>query len=366
MSNLMQQPVMTLLLGSVVMILSFLSNGIVSEKMTSPTEVVSYDLFDPADSEPWLTPCGHVIPEVLKNSSSKTEIKDILKNVQLQLQSANAKYQTDINTVREVYSQVRRVLQKPKQHYRLSWLPKNQWSWYKNKIACFDDKRKAKFMLPRLYKTMQLYAITFYQLLHFHPNSAHTSSTNVTLIRNEIVNRTHMWSHIVLCEVETSVETLDITVALPHNKRIVTEHPHYQSKGDLTRMLIQDWGIFNFYKSFLNEWLEAFNDATAEGPGICNREMKLNPKVTNNKKSTRGKKMSKMRKLTKLSTKYVLATIFNQNTSLPSLLENPQKESIRKKLLTKKPMRKTPLRKRFPKNRLMRNKRKKLSAQEQT
>lgn len=93
-------------------------------------------------------------------------------------------------------SQVRRVL-KPRQHYKLSWLPKNQWSWYKNKVACLDDKRKAKLMLLRLYKTMQLYAITFYQLLHFHPNSFHTSTTNVTLIRNEIVNRTHIWSHIV-------------------------------------------------------------------------------------------------------------------------------------------------------------------------
>lgn len=97
-----------LIAGSVVMILSFLSNGIFSEKMTSPTEVVSYDLFDSADSEPWLTPCGHVMPEALKNTTARTEIKDILKNVQLQLQSANAKYHTDINTVRDVYSQVRR------------------------------------------------------------------------------------------------------------------------------------------------------------------------------------------------------------------------------------------------------------------
>jgi len=93
--------------GSVVMILSFLSNGIFSEKMTSSAEMVLYKSFDPADSEPWLTPCGHVMPEALKNGTAKTEIKDILKNVQLQLQSANAKYHTDINTVREVYSQVR-------------------------------------------------------------------------------------------------------------------------------------------------------------------------------------------------------------------------------------------------------------------
>jgi len=162
----------------------------------------------------------------------------------------------------------------------------------------------------------------------------------------------------VLCEVETSVETLGLT-ALSHKKGIVTNHPQYQNKGDLTRMLIQDWGIFNFYKSFLNEWLDAFNDATAEGPGICNNKMKLNSKVTTNKKSTRGKKTSKIKNL---STKYVLATI-NQ-TSLPSLLEDPKKESIRKRLLTKKPTRKTSLRKRFPKNRLMRNKRKKLTAQE--
>jgi len=163
----------------------------------------------------------------------------------------------------------------------------------------------------------------------------------------------------VLCEVETSVETLDLTVALPHSKH-VTEHPHYQKRGDLTRMLIQDWGIFNFYKSFLKEWLDAFNDATAEESGICG-EMKINSKVTTNKKSTKGKKMSKMRKL---STKYVLATIFNQ-TSLPFLLEDPKKDSARKRLLTKKPMRKDPLRKRLPKNRL-RNKRKKLTAREQT
>lgn len=161
----------------------------------------------------------------------------------------------------------------------------------------------------------------------------------------------------VLCEVETSIETLDLKVSLPHNKRIVTEHPHYQNKGDLTRMLIQDWGIFNFYKSFLNEWLEAFNDATAGGLGICNK-IKWNSKVTNNKKSTKGKKMRK------LSTKYVLATILNQNTSLPSLLEDPQKESIRR-LLTKKPVRNFSLRKRFPKNRSMKNKRKKLTPQTQ-
>lgn len=151
----------------------------------------------------------------------------------------------------------------------------------------------------------------------------------------------------VLCEVETSVETLGLRVAGSLNQSILTEH--YQNKADLTQMLIQDWGIFTFYESFLKEWLKAFNDATAKGPSrYCTPERKIRDKPEEGM-------MERLCARKKTKKKYMFATIHNQNTS-----EGRQKEFFKKRILTKRPMGKNIPKKRLPKNTLMRNKRKKL------
>uniref|UniRef100_A0A6V7LM20 Uncharacterized protein n=1 Tax=Bracon brevicornis TaxID=1563983 RepID=A0A6V7LM20_9HYME len=98
----------------------------------------------------------------------------------------------------------------------------------------------------------------------------------------------------MLCEVETAILNLGIQLPQVHKAKIVTESPNWASEGDLTLMLIQDWGVLRLYQAFLNDWTRAFRNATATGPGTCDPNTvkplaPLRPKPKNPKKAMRHK-----------------------------------------------------------------------------
>lgn len=83
----------------------------------------------------------------------------------------------------------------------------------------------------------------------------------------------------MLCEVETAITTLGIELPASHKAAIVTESPHWTTKADFTRMLVQDSGILRLYQIFLNDWVRVFRNATATGPGTCDPTKPKEPVV---------------------------------------------------------------------------------------
>lgn len=76
----------------------------------------------------------------------------------------------------------------------------------------------------------------------------------------------------MLCEVETAILNLGLKLPRAHQAVIVTESSNWAKEGDLTLMLIQDWGVLRLYQAFLKDWTRAFRNATAVGPGTCDFE----------------------------------------------------------------------------------------------
>lgn len=78
----------------------------------------------------------------------------------------------------------------------------------------------------------------------------------------------------MLCEVETAILNLGHQLPSVHKSTVVTESSDWTTDGDLTLMLIQDWGVMRLYQAFLNDWTRAFRNATATGPGTCDPNAK--------------------------------------------------------------------------------------------
>lgn len=141
----------------------------------------------------------------------------------------------------------------------------------------------------------------------------------------------------VLCEVETAILNLGLQVPTAHTAKIVTESSNWAKEGDLTLMLIQDWGVIRLYQTFLKAWTEAFRNATAPGPGTCDPN-RPRPAAKNINKGSgpKGKRISKIKKQNKPIRKQPVGG-GGQKSSLP---QGPRKG--------------------IPRNRLLRNKQKKL------
>jgi hypothetical protein len=76
-----------------------------------------------------------------------------------------------------------------------------------------------------------------------------------------------------------------------HSSVIVTESLNWAKTGDMTLMLIQDWGVLRLYRTFLNDWMRAFRNATAIGSGVCDpsKIKPLDMKPRNRRKFARNK-----------------------------------------------------------------------------
>ncbi|XP_032672333.1 uncharacterized protein LOC116844635 isoform X2 [Odontomachus brunneus] len=278
--------------------------------------------------EPWLQPCGTQVVATLKRVPQRHSVHRTLKRVKTQLRVAHNHFRKDLNDMREIYSKVYNVL---KEQYKMNWLPEKQLEWYHKELWCLEKGKKAERALPRLHDALQRFAITFNHLRDYHLKS----NINVNLTRrNEIVEGMYNEILRMLCEVETAILNLGLQLPTTHTAHIVTESQDWAKEGDLTQMLIQDWGVLRLYQMFLNDWTRAFRNATATGPGTCdpNTIKPLNFKKNAKKRlgGKGGKSMMKMKK----QRKHPRAP--GRNSSLP---QRPRRGP--------------------PRNRLMRNKQKK-------
>lgn len=136
----------------------------------------------------------------------------------------------------------------------------------------------------------------------------------------------------MLCEVETAILNLGLQIPTAHTAKIVTESSNWAKEGDLTLMLIQDWGVIRLYQTFLNAWTKAFRNATAPGPGTCDPS-RQNPgaKSVGKGSGPKGKRISKVKKQNRPVRKHPVGV--GRNSSLP---QGPRKGVSRNRLLRNK------------------------------
>ncbi|XP_012281364.1 uncharacterized protein LOC105700263 isoform X2 [Orussus abietinus] len=228
--------------------------------------------------ERWIQPCGTPVAAALKKLPQRHSVHRALKRVRTQLRVAQNHFRKDLKDVHEIYSKVYKVL---KEQYRMSWLPEKQLEWYHRELWCLEKGKKAERALPRLHDALQRFAITFHHLRAFELKS--NINADLTMRRrNRIIDGMHNEVVRMLCEVETAILNLGLQLPVSHKSVIVTESSNWAKEGDLTLMLIQDWGVLRLYQVFLNDWMRAFRNATATGPGTCDpstlKPLSLKPK----------------------------------------------------------------------------------------
>ncbi|KAG7190463.1 hypothetical protein KM043_006567 [Ampulex compressa] len=249
---------------------------------------------NPNNMEPWLQPCGTPVAAAFKRMPQRHSVHRALKRVRTQLRVAQNHFRKDLKDVQKIYSKVYKVL---KEQYRMDWLPEKQLEWYRREVWCLEKGKKAERALPRLHDSLQRFAITFYHLRAFHLKSNINADRTMNR-RNEIIDGMHNEILRMLCEVETAILNLGLQVPTTHTALIVTESSNWAKEGDLTLMLIQDWGVLRLYQTFLNDWTRAFRNATATGPGTCDPNMirPLSFRSKHGKAGPKGKKMPKSKK----------------------------------------------------------------------
>jgi len=114
-----------------------------------------------------------------------------------------------------------------------------------------------------------------------------------------------------------------------HSSVIVTESLNWAKTGDMTLMLIQDWGVLRLYRTFLNDWMRAFRNATAIGSGVCDptkiKPLDMKPrrrKFARNKLPNMSRDLKLMRKQNFTLGQNSSLPLPSQNGSLPLLDQN--------------------------------------------
>ncbi|XP_076669289.1 uncharacterized protein LOC143369350 isoform X2 [Andrena cerasifolii] len=219
--------------------------------------------------ERWLQPCGNPVPMQFKRMPQRHSVHRTLKRVRTQLRVAHNHFRMHLKDVYKVL----------KGQYSMPWLPDKESNWYSREVWCLEKGKKADRALPHLHDSLQRFAITFHHLRAFRLKS----NINVDLTmnrRNEIIMQTQNEIYRVMCEVETAILNLGLQIPTAHTTKIVSESSNWATEGDLTLMLIQDWGVIRLYQKFLKAWTKAFRNATAPGPGTCDSD-RQNPIAKN-------------------------------------------------------------------------------------
>ncbi|XP_014608242.1 PREDICTED: uncharacterized protein LOC106788987 [Polistes canadensis] len=245
----------------------FLISGLISTVSGAPFGYgLNTDITESkSEMEPWLQPCGTPITEPTIQPIVRHSVHRQLKRIQTQIRIAHNHYKEYRNDIRQIYNKVDKAL---KGQYRLNWLPENTFAWYEEEIWCLEKGKKAERVLPRLHDGLQRFAVTFLNLRKFELKSEIDADLRINK-RNEIMDTMLTEILRILCEVETMMTNLGLEIPTSHKAVIVTENHDWSKEGDLTLLLIQDWGILRLFKDFLSDWKSAFRNATMRGPGTC-------------------------------------------------------------------------------------------------
>ncbi|KAL0130008.1 hypothetical protein PUN28_001946 [Cardiocondyla obscurior] len=226
---------------------------------------------------------------------NSSDSNNIMKRVRTQLRVAQNHFNKTFKDVRIVYSKVYRVLLK--EQYKMNWLPKRQLEWYHRELWCLERGKKAERALPRLYDALQRFSITFHYLREFHLDSNIDVTRGIIKRRTRIIDKAHNQVLRLLCEVEAAMINLELRTSTLNDAFLITDNVHWAKEGDLTLMLIQDWGVLKLYHTFLKDWIKVFRNATTDN--TCDRNMKnlsFTPNMPKKWFNEKGSRMPKMRK----------------------------------------------------------------------
>ncbi|XP_012528328.1 uncharacterized protein LOC105832166 isoform X2 [Monomorium pharaonis] len=265
-------------------------------RLTSASGTSANELqFAPNSSgiEPWFQPCGTRLAASRRMLNSN-DSSNIMKRVRTQLRVAQNHFNKTFKDVCIVYSKVYEVLLK--KQYKMNWLPKRQPEWYHRELWCSEKGKKAERALPYLYEALQRFSITFHYLREFHLNSSIDVTRGIFKRRTKIIDKAHNQVLRLLCEVEAAMINLELRTSNV-NALVVTDNLQWAKEGDLTLMLIQDWGVIKLYHTFLKDWVKVFRNATSNNG--CYRNIKslaLIPNMPRKWFNEKGTRMPKMRK----------------------------------------------------------------------
>ncbi|XP_011687677.1 PREDICTED: uncharacterized protein LOC105449916 isoform X2 [Wasmannia auropunctata] len=224
-----------------------------------------------SDIEPWFQPCGTRLAASRRMHNS-SDSNNIMKRVRTQLRVAQNHFNKTFKDVRIVYSKVYRVLLK--EQYKMNWLPKKQLEWYHTELWCLERGKKAERALPRLYDALQKFSITFHFLREYRLDSNIDVTRGIIKRRTRIIDKAHNQVLRLLCEVEAAMINLELRTSTLNDAFIITDNVQWAKEGDLTLMLIQDWGVLKLYHTFLKDWIKVFRNATSANDNSCDRNIK--------------------------------------------------------------------------------------------
>jgi len=89
---------------------------------------------------------------------------------------------------------------------------------------------------------------------------------------------------------------LELRTSTLNDAFIITDL-HWAKEGDLTLMLIQDWGVLKLYHTFLKDWIKVFRNATTDNTCDRNINLAFTPNMPKKWfKNERGTRIPKIRK----------------------------------------------------------------------
>ncbi|XP_025987304.1 uncharacterized protein LOC105194887 [Solenopsis invicta] len=246
-----------------------------------------------SDIEPWYQPCGTRGLAASRRMHNSNDSSNIMKRVRTQLRVAQNHFNKTFKDVRIVYSKVYRVLTL-KEQYKMNWLPRRLPEWYHRELWCSEKGKKAE--LPHLHEALQRFSITFHYLKEFRLDSNIDVTRGIIKRRTKIIDKAHNQVLRLLCEVEAAMINLELRTTNV-NALIITDNMHWAKEGDLTQMLIQDWGVLKLYHTFLKDWIKVFRNATTDN--TCDHNIKslaFTPNMPKKWFNGKGTRIPKMRK----------------------------------------------------------------------
>ncbi|XP_052124841.1 uncharacterized protein LOC113204310 [Frankliniella occidentalis] len=172
-----------------------------------------------------------------------------LRTVRSGIRVARAHLRHRRRNINQVYGQVKMI----RDQYSYDWLPQQQVPWYRAEVTCLDRDSQAAQVLPALRSALQNFSATFMELQKARNPADKPGLGNRTLIMHELA------SHVkgMLCEVETTMQERGLPLppaGLPADGLAGVDASRWDPEPDLTRALIQDWGVVSAYTDALYGW----------------------------------------------------------------------------------------------------------------
>ncbi|XP_067008313.1 uncharacterized protein [Anabrus simplex] len=222
----------------------------------------------------WQQPCGVAAPS--KNPGAPhpqhRHPPKTVKRVKKQLRTAYSYY---TNAGRKLTKDLYGVLETHGFTYNYDWLPQNNYRWYTEHVLCLQGKQRISKALPRFYKALQNYSITFEAMRL--SGKTHIEDGNFIKKRTELLETLSRHHKSVLCETWTALINLGIEIPEDATVEILPEE-QWEVNPDHSHLKVRDWGVISKYGRFLDDWTKIMRQVVSKKlPTKCNKVKSVPP-----------------------------------------------------------------------------------------